>query len=58
MKSNVTISIRITAETKTELDRIAASEMRTVSQLGRILVEEALVARRERTKPRSRKAER
>jgi hypothetical protein len=45
MKRSITISIPISPETKTLLDRIAGEEKLTVSELGRILLEEALARR-------------
>ena len=55
MKRSVTISIRVSPETKAVLDGIASAEKRTIAQLARILVEEALEARAKAAKPRAKK---
>jgi predicted transcriptional regulator len=50
-KRAVTISIRVSEEQKEQLDRIADSERRAVSQLVYLLVEEALQRRLDREAP-------
>jgi predicted transcriptional regulator len=45
VKRDVTISIRVSAEQKEQLDQIAKSERRPVSQLAYLLVEEGLQRR-------------
>jgi len=52
VKREVTISIRVSADQKEELDRIAKSERRPVSQLVYLLVEEGLERRAKAAKPR------
>jgi predicted transcriptional regulator len=51
VKRDVTISIRVSTEQKEQLDRIAKSERRPVSQLAYLLVEEGLQRREEASKP-------
>jgi hypothetical protein len=51
-KREVTISIRVSVEQKEQLDRIAKSERRPVSQLAYLLVEEGLERRAKSSEPR------
>jgi len=46
MKSAANITVRVDQETRDELARIAAKEQRPISSLARILIMEALAARR------------
>lgn len=48
MKSAANITVRVDLETRDELACIAAKEQRPVSSLARILIMEALAARRSR----------
>ena len=52
MKRDVTLSIRVSVEQKAELDEIAKSEHRAVSQLAYLLVEEGLERRRNKAAKR------
>ena len=53
MKRDVTLSIRVSVEQKAELDEIAKSEHRAVSQLAYFLVEEGLGRRRNKAAKRA-----
>ncbi len=48
MKSAANITVRVDEETKDEIALIAAKEQRPISSLARILIMEALAARRSR----------